>query len=131
MDLSQFEGSGLKAEDLIPPDANELHKEKLEQQRRSREQATLEEQIERVDQVLSEEKRPGPTMLGVRLALEMALEIRDSIPLGTQSSKLIHSWQQVHSSASIEESIAIARTFLTKPAELAAAMRQRLFNGRA
>lgn len=131
MDLSQYEGTGLKAEDLIAPDSHELRKEQLEQIRRSKEQATLEEQIVSLEKLIDQNKQVGPSLLGVRLALEMALEIRDHKKIGSFSSKLILAWQKSYSSATIEEAIAIARTFLTHPDQLASAIRQKLFDGRS
>lgn len=131
MDLSQYEGTGLKAEDLIAPDAHALRKEQLDQVRRAKEQACLEEQIISLEKIIDANKQVGPSLLGVRLALEMALEIRDHKTLGSQSSKLILQWQKSYSSATIEEAIVIARTFLTQPDQLASAIRQKLFDGRA
>ena len=130
-DLSQYEGTGLKAEDLIPAPAAELRKEKLDQERRLREQATLEEQIVRIQKILDNEQRPGPTLLGIRLALEMAVEIRDQKGLGTSSAVLLRDWNVKYPHSSIEESVAVARTLLTKPAEMASAIRQKLFDGRS
>lgn len=131
MDLSEYEGTGLKAEDLIHAPEEDVRKETLDAERRMREEATIEEQILRLEMLIQSEKSPGPSLLGVRLALEMGLEIKEQIPLGSKSALLIKDWQAKYSSTAIEECIAIAKTFLLKPNELTAAIRQKLFDGRA
>ncbi len=125
------ESSGLKAEDLIPPPKEEFEKERLDKERRLREQASLEEQIYRVEKLLDNDYEPAAHALGLRLALEMAKEIRDQKPLGHESGELILKWRKDFSDHRIDQAIAHARVLLTQPAQLAAELKQRLFGGRS
>ena len=64
--------------------------------------------------------------LGMRLALSMALEIKEGKAPGTDTSELVAEWVDRHGQDSVEAAVGIARGFLTRPAELAKEMARRL-----
>ena len=84
--------------------------------------------LERLDALIAqtenlEKVRAG---LGMRLALSMAMEIKQGKAPGTDTSELVAEWVDRHGQDTVDAAVGIARGFLTRPAELAKAMAQRL-----
>jgi hypothetical protein len=64
--------------------------------------------------------------LGMRLALSMALEIKEGKAPGTDTSDLVEEWVERHGQDTVDAAVGIARGFLTRPGELAKELAQRL-----
>lgn len=78
---------------------------------------TIEDRIRRLDELIG--SRPdGYKGLGIRLALGMAQEIREGVPVGSRTAVLVSRWQEQYPEEWVEEAIAHARAFLTQPARL-------------
>jgi hypothetical protein len=95
------------------------------------EELSIEDSIVRLDNLINKSlpnsiEKMG-FILGVRLALEMAREIRDEQPLGSNSGPLIAEWVKKYGDAQAEESIQTARDFLTNTAELKKVLAKHLF----
>lgn len=91
----------------------------------------IEDQISRMD-ALIEARQQGdsekfPMFLGVRLALELAREIRDGQIIGKLSGDLIAAWVVAYGEFVVEQAVATARVFLTRPAELREELEKRIF----
>lgn len=89
---------------------------------------SLSRSIERLDALLAnagdEEKiRAG---MGIRLALGMAQELKDGLPLGTETADLVAGWMENYGRDTVDAAIAIAREFLTKPEEMRKALGRNL-----
>ncbi len=90
----------------------------------------LDESIERVEQMLegaeeldTEKLKLG---LGIRLALGMARELRDKVPLGSETSDLVVEWTERFGQAAADAAVGLAREFLLRPGELRNAMAVRM-----
>lgn len=84
--------------------------------------------LERLDALIEkteniEKVRAG---LGMRLALSMALEIKEGKAPGEDTSELVAGWVERFGQDSVDAAVGIARGFLTKPGELAKELAQRL-----
>ena len=77
------------------------------------------ERISRVEKLLEGKAEPRAFELGLLLALKMGQELREGKKLGSESGDLVASWVGKHPESIVEESIALAKEFLTKPASLA------------
>lgn len=91
----------------------------------------IEDQITSMDAII-EERQQGdsekfPMFLGVRLALELAREIRDGQTIGRLSGDLIAAWVVAYGEPVVEQAVATARVFLTRPAELREELEKRIF----
>lgn len=91
----------------------------------------LSRSIERLDSLLAnagdEEKiRAG---MGIRLALGMAQELKDGLPLGTETAELVAGWVEGYGRDTVDAAVAIAREFLTKPEEMRKALGRNLGMG--
>ncbi len=94
-------------------------------------QISLEESIKRIDSLLQsnppkDEEKLGFS-LGLRLALEMALEIKNQIPLGQKSGLIISEWVKLYGETMAQNSVEVAREFLTKPDKMREGLEKRLF----
>lgn len=81
--------------------------------------ASLEERIERIQNIISAQKNVRGFELGVLLALTMSKELRDKMQLGSASGDLVASWNGKYPDSIIEEAISCAKQFITNPATLA------------
>ena len=99
-----------------------------EEFRESLEAGKLEENIKRVNYLLGNSKNINAQGLGIKLALEMTLEISQGKQIGSESSKLIASWMKEHPESIVEEAIVVARQFLTNPQGLTDAIGKKLFD---
>lgn len=95
---------------------------------RYREGEDLSKTLERLDALLAETKNPERLRMGmgIRLALGMAQEIREGLPLGSRTAELAAAWTDEHGGEAVDRAVQIAREFLTKPDALRKAMAQRL-----
>lgn len=85
----------------------------------------LDTRIARLDKLLSE--RPDPERgLGLRLALGLAKEIRDGLPLGSETGEMVLEWKRTFGDAITEEAIAQARGMVRDPARMTAEIGRRL-----
>ncbi len=87
--------------------------------------------LKRLDDLLAEtddvsRQRAG---MGIRLALGMAQELRDGLPLGTDTAALVAAWVEKYGKESVDAAVAIARDFLVKPDEMRRALAVRLGMG--
>lgn len=88
----------------------------------------LDESIARMDALLdaTEEEEKLRAGMGVRLALGFAKEMRQGVPLGSQTSDLVASWVRQFGQDAVDAAVAIARQFMTKPDELRKELGRRL-----
>lgn len=99
----------------MPVDSVPLHKNLAEAMRR------MDDLIERTDDL--ERLRTG---MGIRLALGMAQELKDGVPLGSRTGDLVAAWSGDHGAEFVDLAVRVAREFLIKPEELRKALGQRL-----
>jgi len=87
--------------------------------------AELEDRITRLDTLIAE--RPDPERgLGLRLALGLARELHQGLPLGSETADLLLAWKERFDESVVEEAIAQARVMLRDPARLATEIGKRL-----
>jgi hypothetical protein len=65
--------------------------------------------------------------LGARLALEMGVELKEKLALGSKSGKLLVEWAEIKDADELDEVVTHARLFLTNPAALVENMRKVIF----
>ena len=82
------------------------------------ENVPYEERITRVEKLLDGKAEPRAFELGLLLALKMGHELRQGKELGSESGDLVESWVGRHPDSVVEEAIALAKEFLTNPAQL-------------
>jgi hypothetical protein len=89
---------------------------------------SLSQSIERLDTLLvnAADEEKARAAMGIRLALGMAQELKDGLPLGTETAGLVAGWVESHGQDSVDAAVAIAREFLTKPEEMRKVLGQRL-----
>ena len=97
------------------------------------ENLNIEESISRLDRLL-ETRAPSAIdrmgfCLGIRLALEMALEIRDGKSLGSETGSLIAGWVRKYGEAQAEIAVETARMLLNNPGKIKEELEKRLFGG--
>ena len=83
------------------------------------ESVPYEERITRVEKLLEGKADPRAFELGLLLALKMGQELRQGKELGSESGDLVASWVGKYPDSIVEEAIALAKEFLTNPAQLA------------
>lgn len=83
------------------------------------ESVPYEERITRVEKLLEGKAEPRAFELGLLLALKMGQELRQGKELGSESGDLVASWVGKYPDSIVEEAIALAKEFLTNPAQLA------------
>jgi len=88
----------------------------------------LAKSIERLDTLLvhAPDEEKARAAMGMRLALGMAQELKDGLPLGTETAGLVAGWVESHGQESVDAAVAIAREFLTKPEEMRKVLGERL-----
>ncbi len=107
---------------------NDDEQEKMTKEIRQRlENSDLNEILERIDYLLNEENEIKPHMLGLKMALILVDELKNKEPLGARSGKLILEYKDQMSAEGLEEAIAYARQFITKPEELSKLLAEKLF----
>jgi hypothetical protein len=99
----------------------------IDELRSKLELADIKKNIERVDYLLGQSAMPNAHALGMKLALIMALELKESVPVGQKSGDLVAQWVQEHPESLVEEAIAFARQFLLAPQDLVQELGARLF----
>jgi hypothetical protein len=99
----------------MPADSVPLQKNLAEAMRR------MDALIEQTDDL--ERLRTG---MGIRLALGMAQELKDGVPLGSRTGELVAAWTGEHGADFVDLAVRVAREFLIKPEELRKALGQRL-----
>lgn len=91
----------------------------------------LGEAMRRMDALIGQAGQSGDperlrTGMGIRLALGMAQELKDGVPLGSRTGDLVAAWTDEHGADFVDLAVRIAREFLFKPDELRQALGQRL-----
>lgn len=85
----------------------------------------LKSRIERLDRLIAE-RDDGTRGLGVRLALGLALEIRDGLAPGSTTSDLVTGWMDKFGADAVDEAVLHARVLLMDPARMAEEFRKRM-----
>ncbi len=88
----------------------------------------LDEKIARVERLLEGKERPRAIELGLYLALQMALEIRNGESLGSQSGKIVLAWTRKYPTELVEQAIPLAKQFFTDPQKIASRIREGLLS---
>lgn len=88
----------------------------------------LDEKIARVERLLEGKERPRAIELGLYLALQMALEIRNGEFLGSQSGKIVLAWTRKYPTELVEQAIPLAKQFFTDPQKIASRIREGLLS---
>ncbi len=91
----------------------------------------LDEKIARVEKLLEGKEQPRAIELGLYLALQMALEIRNGESLGSHSGKIVLAWTKKYPAELIEQAIPLAKQFFTDPQKIASRIREGLLNENA
>lgn len=73
----------------------------------------LDEKIARVERLLDGKEQPRAIELGLYLALQMALEIRNGESLGSHSGKIVLDWTRKYPAELVEQAIPLAKQFFT------------------
>ena len=103
-----------------------MKKEQLAQIEQQFAQSPLEDHITRIADMNSQYENPSAHGLGIHLALLMAQEIQNQLPLGSKSGALVASWSSEYSSGLVEEAVLVARQFLLEPETLKSSLEKRL-----
>ncbi len=91
----------------------------------------LDEKIARVERLLDEKEQPRAIELGLYLALQMALEIRNGESLGSHSGKIVLDWTKKYPAELVEQAIPLAKQFFTDPQKIANRIREGLLDENA
>lgn len=88
----------------------------------------LPETLDRLDALVenSRDEEKIRVGLGMRLALSMAQELHYGKPLGSDTAELVAGWVEKFGQETVDKAVGVARTFLTRPDELAKEFAQRL-----
>jgi len=89
-------------------------------------QQELQERIQRLDQLINERK-DGVRGLGVRLALGIALELREGKAPGTDTVHVVAGWSSRFGEEAVEDAVAQARALLSDPARMAKELQNRMY----
>ena len=85
--------------------------------------------LNRIDYLIDQEKEIQPHMVGLKMALVLVNEMKNGIPLGQESSKVVLDYKDRLTENELEEAIAYAKEFITKPEDLANKLAEKLFDG--
>lgn len=88
----------------------------------------LQERIERLDRLILE-RDDGVRGLGVRLALGIALEMREGKSPGTDTMHVVAGWSGRFGEEAVEDAVAQARALLSDPARMAKELQARMYPG--
>ncbi len=91
----------------------------------------LDEKIARVEKLLEGKEQPRAIELGLYLALQMALEIRNGESLGSNSGKIVLGWTRKYPAELVEQAIPLAKQFFTDPKKIANRIREGLLDENA
>ena len=111
----------------------EIHEDKEEITREIKgrlESSDLEEILERIDLLIEDEKEIKPHMVGLKIALVIADELKNGKQLGSESGNVILKYKEFLTENELEEAIAYARQFITKPEDLSTKLAEKLFPGK-
>lgn len=86
----------------------------------------LQERIERLDQLIGQ-RDDGVRGLGVRLALGIALELREGKAPGTDTVHLVAGWSSRFGEEAVDDAVAQARALLSDPARMAKELQARMY----
>ena len=81
--------------------------------------------IERLDELIAG-REDGARGLGVRLALGIALEMREGKAPGTDTASLVGGWTERFGAETVDDSVAQARALLSDPGRMAAELQARM-----
>jgi len=86
----------------------------------------LQERIERLDRLILE-RDDGVRGLGVRLALGIALELREGKSPGTDTMHVVAGWSSRFGEEAVEDAVAQARALLSDPSRMAKELQSRMY----
>ncbi|MBO7131165.1 MAG: hypothetical protein J6Z50_01175 [Fibrobacterales bacterium] len=98
----------------------------MDELRQSLEKGDLSEIEKRIELLASADEAPTALSLGVRLAVAMAAEMRDGVPVGSRSGAMVAGWAKEWPQTA-EDAVAVARKLLLEPGKLKEALGERLF----
>lgn len=80
----------------------------------------LRKNIERLDALLNaaDDEEKVHAGMGIRLALGMALELKEGKPLGAETGELVAGWVRKYGHEAVDIAVKVAREFLTKPEDM-------------
>ncbi len=102
----------------------------MDELRQSLENGDLSEVEKRIEHLASADEAPTALALGVRLAVAMAAEMRDGVPVGSRSGAMIAGWAK-NWPQTADDAVVVAREFLLNPGKLKETLASRLFGDRA
>ncbi|HNY29852.1 MAG TPA: hypothetical protein PKO15_03100 [Fibrobacteria bacterium] len=85
----------------------------------------LRDRIQRLDQLISQ-REDGNRGLGLRLALGLALELRQGMAPGTETSALVSDWLRTYGPETVDDAVAQARALVKDPAGMARELSRRM-----
>lgn len=85
----------------------------------------LRERIARLDQLILE-RDDGNRGLGLRLALGLALELRQGMAPGTETASLVAGWLESYGQDTVDDAVAQARALVKDPAGMARELSRRM-----
>ena len=98
----------------------------MDELRQSLEKGDLSEIEKRIELLSAADEAPTALSLGVRLAVAMAAEMRDGVPVGSRSGAMVAQWSREWSQTA-DDAVAVARELLLNPKELKEKLGERLF----
>lgn len=98
----------------------------MDELRQSLENGDLSEVEKRIEHLASADEAPTALSLGVRLAVAMAAEMRDGVPVGSRTGAMVAEWSRQWPRTA-EDAVAVARELLLNPGKLKEALGERLF----
>ena len=100
----------------------------MDELRQRLENCDLSEIEKRIELLASADEAPTALSLGVRLAVAMAAEMRDGVPVGSRTGAMVAEWSRQWPRTA-EDAVAVARELLLNPGKLKEALGERLFGG--
>lgn len=90
----------------------------------------LRERIERIDGLIAQ-RDDGTRGLGLRLALGLALELRQGMAPGTETGPLVAGWLERFGQDTVDDAVAQARALVKDPAGMARELSRRMEEAKA
>ena len=109
--------------EIDPKEASRQIRERLER-------GDLAEIEARLAELGRSEEVPTALSLGLRLAVAMAAEMRDGVPVGSRSGAMVAAWAK-NWPQTADDAVVVAREFLLNPGKLKETLASRLFGDRA
>ncbi|MBK9578737.1 MAG: hypothetical protein IPO40_16820 [Fibrobacteres bacterium] len=85
----------------------------------------LRDRIQRLDGLISQ-RDDGTRGLGLRLALGLALELRQGLAPGTETATLVAGWLETYGQDTVDDAVAQARALVKDPAGMARELSRRM-----